>query len=192
MTTGIGWATLTPAPGLGVFDVLGVLAALGAVLGAALIVRPRAAIRGLDHLITAAANRTRTGPGRPRDRGSASLLVVIVAPGLLLVAGLVYDGSSKIRAARTATSAAAEAARAATQAIAPDAITGAPARIDTAAAARAARAYLHNAGITGSVQVAGNTVTIDTTVDWQPVFLSAVGAGTQTVTGHAAARTQRR
>lgn len=126
------------------------------------------------------------------DLGAVTMLVVIVTSGLLAVAGLVYDGSQKMRAARAATTSAAEAARAATQALTPAAITGRPSDVDASAGARAGRAYLAAAGVNGTVSVFGDTVTVHTTVPWQPKFLSIIGIGPQNVTGDAAARTTRR
>ena len=49
------------------------------------------------------------------DRGSVSLLVVIMVPALLMAAGLVLDGGRQLQARRETAAAAAAAARAAAQ-----------------------------------------------------------------------------
>ncbi len=54
---------------------------------------------------------------RQDERGSVSLMLVVVMLGLLAAAGLVVDGGAKLRAVQQATAAAGEAARAATQQI---------------------------------------------------------------------------
>ena len=126
------------------------------------------------------------------DQGAITMLVVITMTGLLAMAGLVYDGSQKMRGARIATTSAAEAARAATQALTPAAITGHPSDVDASVGVRAGRAYLAAAGVEGSVSISGDTVTVHTTVPWQPQFLGIIGIGPQTVTGDASARTTRR
>lgn len=128
---------------------------------------------------------------RRRERGSASLMVAVLAVALLMMAGLVSDGATKLRAARHATATAGEAARAATQQINPATIGGSPTLVNTATAAGAARTYLRQAGATGTVTITGNTITVTTTEHWQPAFLGAVGVGPQTMTGHATARIQR-
>ena len=133
--------------------------------------------------------QSRTGRG---DRGAITMIVVVTMTGLIAMAGLVYDGSLKMRAARTATTSAAEAARAATQALTPAAITGRPSDVDASAGVRAGRAYLAAAGVDGTVSVSGDTATVHTTVPWQPQVLSIIGIGPQTVTGDATARTTRR
>ena len=53
--------------------------------------------------------------GCASERGSVSLLVVIMVPALLMAAGLVLDGGRQLQARREATAAAAAAARAAAQ-----------------------------------------------------------------------------
>ena len=49
------------------------------------------------------------------ERGSVSLLVVLMVPALLMAGGLVLDGGRQLQARRAATGAAAAAARAAAQ-----------------------------------------------------------------------------
>ena len=127
---------------------------------------------------------------RGEDRGSVSLLFVVVALGLLACVGLVVDGGGKARAAAQADDFARAAARAAVQAIDPAQVLGGnPAQPDPAAPAAAARAYLAAAGVAGSVAIApgGRQLTVTTTDTYAPVLLTAIGIGPQPVTGTATA-----
>ncbi|MEA2703142.1 MAG: hypothetical protein QOD63_1087 [Actinomycetota bacterium] len=128
----------------------------------------------------------------PKDEGSITLFVVIIAMALFVVIGLVVDGAGKTRALQHADHAAQEAARAAgQQLLVPQLVTGGAPVPDTARAARAARAYLRAADVTGTVTVTGATVTVRTNAHYDPIFVSIIGVGRMTVTGSAQARPQR-
>ena len=123
------------------------------------------------------------------DRGAIALFVVVFTVALLAAVGLVVDGGGKVRALQRADEAAREAARAGSQMLdLPAAVRGDGVRIDPAAAARAARAYLDAAGVEGTVAVQGNAVQVSTRVTYRPVFLGVAGVGPFTVTGSASAR----
>ena len=129
------------------------------------------------------------GARRDDDRGAITLFVVVITLALLAAVGLVVDGGGKVRALQRADEAAREAARAGSQMLdVPSAVRGNGVRIDPAAAARAARAYLDAAGVDGTVTVQGNAVDVSTSVTYEPVFLSFAGVGPMTVTGTASAR----
>ncbi len=138
-----------------------------------------------------ARRRARPWIGRlGADRGSVSLLFVIVAAGLLAMAGLVIDGGGKARAAAEADDTARAAARAGVQAIDPAAVlAGATPAADPARAAAAARSYLAAAGVSGTVSIApgGRQLTVTTTGTYTPVLLSAAGVGPMQVAGTATA-----
>lgn len=122
------------------------------------------------------------------ERGSASLFLVITMLGLLVLAGLVVDGGAKLRATQRADHAAAEAARAAGQAInLPAAIDGAAPGVDARAAVAAATAHLTATGVTGTVTVTegGTTLSVTTSETAPTVFLGLIGITTLPVTGHA-------
>lgn len=126
---------------------------------------------------------------RTDERGSVSLLLAVLAMAVLIAVGLVVDGGQKLRSTQRADDAAAEAARAAVQAVQPArTVRGLPPRTDPAGARSAAQAYLHAAGVTGSVSVTGQRVRVSTTLSFTPTFLSLIGLGPQTVTGQADAR----
>jgi len=132
------------------------------------------------------------------DAGSVSLLLAVFVLGLFAAVGLVVDGGGRVRAVQHADDVAAEAARAAAQAVSPAVVLGRSTGLDTggldsagAAAAAAARAYLHDAGVQGQVSVSGGRVQVNTSVVYTPVLLSAAGAGPVTVHGRASARLAR-
>jgi len=123
------------------------------------------------------------------DTGSVTLLLVVAVLGLFAAVGLVVDGAGKVRALQRADDVAAEAARAAGQALDPAAaVQGRRGGVEPVAAAAAARAYLAAAGVTGTVTVTGGRVRVTTTVVYRPVLLAAAGAAGITVHGTAEAR----
>ena len=139
-----------------------------------------------------------TGAGTHRvqeevgDRGSVTLFLLVAALAMLLAVGLVVDGGGKLLTARQARAAAAEAARAAGQAIAPaGAVQGAAARPSPSAAVAGGRHYLAAAGVPGTVTVTGDRVQVRTTLTYTPTVLTLIGVGPQTVTARAQARLAR-
>jgi len=127
------------------------------------------------------------------DRGSVSLFTVVVALGLLVAIGLVVDGGGKIRALQRANAAAAEAARVGGQAInAGPAIEGQATGVDPMLARAAAQSYLDSAGVDGTVNVVGGAeLEVTTTTTYEPIFLSLIGVGPMTTTGHGKVRLAR-
>lgn len=98
------------------------------------------------------------------ERGSVSLLVVIMLPALLVAAGLVLDGGRQLSARREAAAAASSAARAAVQLTEAEAFTRS---LDPALAVARGQARLQAAGHQGVVAVepGGVTVTVTASVD---------------------------
>jgi Flp pilus assembly protein TadG len=134
----------------------------------------------------AATRRDYTG----RDDGRISLMVAILVPALLLLIAATVDGGGQIRAMQRADNIAAQAARAAGQAIDVAAVIGTGVkRIDPALARQAADRYLSAAGATGTTSVAadGQSVTVVATVTYTPVLLSAFGRGPTQNRGRATA-----
>ncbi len=129
---------------------------------------------------------------RQDDAGSVSVFAVIAATILVMFVGVAVDLSGKVHTLQRAQDVARQAARAAGEAAhAPSAIKGEVASVDPARAVLAGQAYLAAAGISGTVSVAGDTVTVQTTTTYTPVILSLAGVGTQTVTGESTARLER-
>jgi len=99
------------------------------------------------------------------ERGSVSLLIVLLLPALVVSAGLVLDGGRQIEVRREAHGAAAAAARAAVQ-LEPSEVFAR--QLDAGLAVGRAQASLANQGASGSVAVAGAavTVTVNARVDY--------------------------
>lgn len=131
-------------------------------------------IRAIRHL---------TDP-QERERGSFTIFTAVLAATMLLMVGLVYDGATKIRAARDATSVAAESARAGAQELTGVAIQGNPSPIDISRGASAAQSYLSQVGASGTVSINGTDVTVTVTEAWSPQFTGLFGQD-RSVTGTA-------
>ncbi|MET7456248.1 pilus assembly protein TadG-related protein [Streptomyces sp. NPDC005574] len=136
--------------------------------------------------------RQRTGRWSARcdDRGGVTVFVAVCVFALIGIIGVAVDGGSTMRAIERADYIAGEAARAGGQAIDPaEAINGTAIVVDPQAAQAAAQAYLRSAGATGTVSVSsdGKTLTVHVTGTYDTKFLSAVGIGSLSVTGQAAA-----
>jgi Flp pilus assembly protein TadG len=121
---------------------------------------------------------------------TAFVLAILI--GLLALTGLSLDGglalASKVRAGGQAESA----ARAGAQALdlAAYRATGAV-RLDPEQARDLAQRYLASVGATGTVQVAGDTVTVEVTATYRTQLLSLVGIGDIHTHGRGAAHPQR-
>jgi Flp pilus assembly protein TadG len=114
--------------------------------------------------------------------------VAIAMVGLLALAGLVVDGGAKVRAVQRADRIAAEAARAAGQAVdVADVLDGSDVRVDRRAALVAAESYLRASGVEGSVRIldAGRGIAVTTTTSAPTVFLGLIGVPRFTVRGSA-------
>lgn len=122
------------------------------------------------------------------EAGSVTLFFAIAVVGLLLLAGLVVDGGAKVRAAQRADRVAAEAARAAGQAIDLGAVLDSGAlRVDRRAAVVAASQYLSEAGVSGDVSMlpGGAGLRVLTRAHAPTVFLGLIGVPEFSVTGQA-------
>jgi len=125
-----------------------------------------------------------------RERGSLSAFFAVVVLASLVMIGLAVDGGHKAQATQRAVAVADEAARAGGNAIDVLAATqSGSTRVDPVAAVAAAQAYLSAAGVSGAVTVddGGQTLTVETTLQVQTVFLNIVGVDVLTVTGRGAA-----
>ncbi len=128
----------------------------------------------------------------PRDVGNASIILVLIAPAIFGVAGLVVDGGQAVNARQLAADQAEQAARAAADAVDVDAIrAGTGLVIDPFVARRAAERYLAAVGGTGSVSVGQGFVTVTVTATTSTAFLAVAGVNQISVTGTATARPAR-
>jgi hypothetical protein len=121
------------------------------------------------------------------DRGSVTAFVAVVALGLVMVAGMAYDGGQTIAVQTRARSVAAKAARAGAQEIDLTRLRSSGETIlDPRAARTAASAYLDEVGVTGSSTVNGNRITVTVTLT-QPMLILPVPDRTIMVTETVAA-----
>lgn len=119
------------------------------------------------------------------------MFLAVTFLGLLVLAGLVVDGAAKVRAVQRADRLAAEAARAAGQAIdLTTAMQGGGVRVDRRAAVDAAQQYLRHTGVSGRVEAApaGDALTVTASATQPTVFLGLIGVPEFTVHGHAEVR----
>lgn len=106
------------------------------------------------------------------ERGSVSVLVVVMVPALLMAAGLVLDGGRQLQVRREATAAAALAARAGTQMTEREVVGH---TVDPGLAAGRVQAALAGEGMSGTVAVVDNTVTVTVTADVDYLILPGTG-----------------
>ena len=135
----------------------------------------------------------KTSAGRLRsldaEQGSITLLLVILFPVLLALAGLIVDGGAKLREAENATALAQEAARAGAGMVnLPTAYATGRFTVDPGQAIAAAQGYLAAAGHPGTAVPAGpNTIRVTVTITQPTAILSIIGIGSMTSTGQATA-----
>lgn len=123
------------------------------------------------------------------DRGSVSLVMVILTVAMFAMAGLVIDGGAALAARGKAADLAQEASRAGVSAMVPASLRGrSPSEItiDAAAADRAAHQMLASGDASGQVTVTADTVSVTAHVERRTLVLSAFGVtrltGTATAT----------
>lgn len=121
------------------------------------------------------------------ERGSITAFVAVIAFALVMVAGMAYDGGQVVATQARARSVAAKAARAGAQEIDTTALrsTGRP-TLDRARASRAAKGYLDDVGVTGTVEVRGDTVEVTVSIT-QAMRILPVSDRTVTATDAATA-----
>jgi Putative Flp pilus-assembly TadE/G-like len=133
-----------------------------------------------------------TRPGeqqRPSEAGSVTAMVAILAIGLLLIVGLVYDGGRILTAKRRAINTAEQAARAGAQEVSIASVrAGGPHRLDPPAAQAAALAYLSQAGYSGAARVRADSIDVDVAWSQPTIILHLTGTGTPGGTVSASAR----
>lgn len=120
------------------------------------------------------------------ERGSASIWMVVAAFAMSILIGLTVDLGGQAHAQQRAHDLAAQAARTgAEEVLAAPAVEGRYAHIDAAAAARAARAYLRQAGVSGTVRVSGNRIGVRVNDTYRTKFLGVIGINQVRVGGEA-------
>lgn len=125
------------------------------------------------------------------EQGLVSIWLLLTAAALTVLVGLAVDLSGQVDAQQRARALAGEAARAGAQALDPATVSGGAVVTSRTGAAQAARTYLAGADVHGSVQVAGDTVTVTVHQTSPSRVLSAVGIGPLSVSGTAQAQARR-
>ena len=123
------------------------------------------------------------------ERGSLTLMLAALMVALLALAGLVIDGGRKLNQSASAYAIAQEAARAGAGMVDRSAAYRSGAfRVDEAQALAAARAYLADAGYSGTVSPDGTQrIRVTVTVTQPTLVLSLIGMDMLTSTGSAVA-----
>lgn len=127
------------------------------------------------------------------ERGSISVMAILIAATVVVMMGLAVDVSGHVHAMQEARSVAREAARAGGQHVnVPTAIRGHGVEANPGEAAAAANTYLATAGTTGSAAVTSpTTIQVTVTSTYHTRFLSVIGISTLSSTGQADARITR-
>jgi hypothetical protein len=120
--------------------------------------------------------------GESGEGGGIAFLMLGAAVALLMVLGLVLDGSAKAHALDRANQLAYEAARAGLQTVNPS-ISG----VDAVAVNAAVDKYLAAHGVSGTAAIADQQVVVEVTITEPTKMLSMVGIDSMTVTGHGTA-----
>ena len=120
--------------------------------------------------------------GESGEGGGISFLMLGAAVALLMVLGLVLDGSAKAHALDRANQLAYEAARAGLQTVNPSAST-----VDVVAVDAAVDKYLAAHGVSGTAAIADQQVIVEVTITEPTKMLLMVGIDSMTVTGHGTA-----
>jgi Flp pilus assembly protein TadG len=129
------------------------------------------------------------------ERGSFSLILVIMAVALLALAGLVVDGGAKLNEAENASAVAQEAARAGAGMVdQQNAYANGTFTVDSSQAVAAAQAYLASMASDGGTAYAGSvtaptpdSIQVTVTVTEPTRILSIIGIDSMTATGTATA-----
>ena len=114
-------------------------------------------------------------------------LVLILAVGMVIIAGVVVDGDGKTQSLQQALTIAQGAARAGTNAATGDAINGDAFNLSPIAAVNAAENYIQDTAATGTARVVGDQVDVTVDLTYTPKILGDFGFGPMPVRATAAA-----
>lgn len=115
---------------------------------------------------------------RDDERGSITPFFVVLVPALVLIIGLVVDGAGKIQANENAQAIASGASRAAANAVASQVVVNGGISLDNNRAQIAATDYIEASGMTGTVSVVGNRISVSVETSYTTKFVSIIGIAT--------------
>jgi len=121
------------------------------------------------------------------ERGNITLPLLILVVAFMLFIGLVVDGSGKLQASERANQVAQSAARAAASSLTGEAIATGTLQLNAFQAQNVAQNYLTSEGLTGTVTVTGDTVTVTSRAEYNTIFLGIIGISTLYGDGRASA-----
>jgi len=134
-------------------------------------------------------NRLRGIRSRIQDEtGSISAYVLMTVVTLIVVTGLVVDSAGKYQQDARAQQLAGNAARSAVNSLNDDTLIAGALTVTAARAQNAARDYIAAAGVTGTVTVEGQAVTVEVDTTYTTRFLSLIGINTLPGQGSATAQ----
>lgn len=116
------------------------------------------------------------------ERGSVTVAMPFIAIMVFVSAGLVIDGGYTLAAKRRAMGHAEQAARVGSDALDQGALRDGRTVVNPGKARAAAQSYLDSVGASGSVSVAGGTVTVTVTDTQDMTLLTVAGMSSLTVT----------
>ena len=112
------------------------------------------------------------------ERGSITPFFVVLVPALVLIIGLVVDGAGKIQANENAQAIASGASRVAANAVAAQVVANGGLSLDNNRAQIAASDYIEASGMTGTVSVVGNRISVSVETSYATKFVSIIGITT--------------
>lgn len=112
---------------------------------------------------------------RDDERGSITPFFVVLVPALVLIIGLVVDGAGKIQANENAQAIASGASRAAANAVAAQVVSNGGVSLDNNRARIAATDYIEASGMTGTVTVVGDRISVSVETSYATKFVSIIG-----------------
>lgn len=122
--------------------------------------------------------RARWRSSRRDECGSATVWMIGVTVSTFSLVGLLLDGGAMLRARSDAFAVAGSAARAGAQQLDPDALVEGLTVVDPIAAERVVRDHLDRAGMTGTANASGSTVTVSVISEVELQMLRLVGGDT--------------
>lgn len=115
---------------------------------------------------------------RDDEQGSITPFFVVLVPALVLIIGLVVDGAGKIQANENAQAIASGASRAAANAVAAQVVSNGGISLDNNRARIAATDYIEASGMTGTVSVVGDRISVSVETSYTTKFVSIIGINT--------------
>lgn len=122
------------------------------------------------------------------EDGSLSAYLLITVVLLVVIVGLVVDSAGKYQTNDRANQIASSAARAAVNSLSGESVRIGDIYLDTAGAQTTAQDYINASGMTGTVTIRGQIVSVEVETSYTTKFLSLIGVNSLPATGAASAQ----